>query len=213
MLEKLTPDIAAFHGYGYTADPEDIQNGVKYVKATLAQYGMASAELWNTEASWGDASLSSEDDRASWMIRYQIVQAFSGVSRFTWYAYDNCQWGTLRAGALCPASAAAGIREAAVAYATVERWLTGATLQSCETHADGTWICKMTRDNGYVAWAAWNSKHETSTLMSSEMPGVVQYRDWQNQKNLIAGNVEVGAMPILLENQDGYKTNGSTKKQ
>lgn len=198
-------DVATFHGYGYTANPEGLQNGVLYMRSTLAQYGMGSAELWNTEASWGDSAGLTEDEQASWVIRYQIVQAISGVSRFMWYAYDNCKWGTLWDSGSCKISnSAPGSREAATAYATAQQWLTGATVQSCEEHADGTWLCKLTRSGNYVAWAVWNSNGTAITLNASDMPGMAQYRDWQNQKTTVASSVEIGAMPILLENEDGF---------
>jgi hypothetical protein len=197
-------DIAAFHGYGYGTDPEDIHNGVDYMRSTLSQFGLGSVELWNTEASWSPTSGLTQDEQASWVMRYQIVQAFSGVSRFMWYAYDNCTWGTLWGSPACDQTGdPAGTHEPAVAYATVQQWLTGATLQSCEEYADGTWLCELTRSGGYVAWAVWNSKGTTITLNASSMPGLVQYRDWQNQKTVIANSVEIGGMPILLENEDG----------
>jgi hypothetical protein len=200
-------DVAAFHGYGYTSDPENIRDGVNYMRSVLAQYGLGSLELWNTEASWGDGTLPDQGEQASWVIRYQLMQALSGVSRFTWYAYDNCLWGTLWEGSLCtPKSDAPRVHEAAVAYATVQHWLTGATLRSCEDHADGTWLCELTRADGYVAWAAWNSKGANITLNSSAMTGLVQFRDWQDQKSAILDSVEIGPMPILLENKDGFKT-------
>jgi hypothetical protein len=198
-------DIAAFHGYGYGADPEMIESGVGAMKSTLAGFGLGSAELWNTEASWGNGSLPTGDQQASWVIRYHIVQAFAGVARFTWYAYDNCQWGTLWNSPLCTqTSASSGATEASVAYATVQKWLTGATLGSCSEYADGTWLCELTRANGYAAFAAWNSNGDQVTLQSSSLPGLVQYRDWQNQTHAITDRVELGAMPVLLENASAF---------
>ena len=69
-------DIATFHGYGYTENPEAIYFGVASMRATLAKSGLENAELWNTEASWsplrGPVTQSWE---ASWLIRYHIMQA------------------------------------------------------------------------------------------------------------------------------------------
>jgi hypothetical protein len=198
-------DIAAFHGYGYSNDPEDIRKGTMYVRGILSQYGLGSADLWDTEASWGDGTLPTQDEEASWVIRFQIMQALSGVSRFTWYAYDNCNWGTLWGGGLCETTSdPPGLHEAAVAYSTVQQWLTGATLHSCSQHADGTWLCNLTRPGGYVAWAVWNSKGTSITLNASSIQELVQYRNWQNEKTTITGSVQIGTMPILLENEDGF---------
>lgn len=81
-------DVASFHGYGYT-QPEDIVHGVAQLKKTLARHGLSSLELWDTEASWGTTAVNDEEPEASWLMRFHLAQAVSGVSRFVWYAYDN----------------------------------------------------------------------------------------------------------------------------
>lgn len=196
-------DIAAFHGYGYANNPEAIYPGVQSMQSTLSQYGLGNVELWNTEASWGDGSYT-QDYEASWLMRYYIVQAASGVSRFMWYAYDNCGWGTLW-GPSCSATPDTwtGPREASGAYATVQQWLTGATVESCESYADGTWMCKLTRPGDYVALAVWNSDGNSTTVPVDDSLGLTQYRDWQNNKAALGGTLVVGQMPVLLENKDG----------
>jgi polysaccharide biosynthesis protein PslG len=199
-------DIATFHGYGYTADPEDIYQGVAFMRATLAQFGLGKAELWNTEASWSPLHTpATQTWQASWLMRYQIIQAAAGVSRFIWYAYDNCSWGTLW-GPACGATPDSwtGIRAPGTAYSVVEEWLTGASVQYCEAHADGLWACRLTRSNGYVAWAVWNGRDVTVNLHVPAGWGLAQYRDWQNHKQPLGANVSVGQMPVLLENKDGF---------
>jgi hypothetical protein len=198
-------DVAAFHGYGYTDDPEDIYQGVQDMANTLAQYGLGGVEMWNTEASWGQDLNQTQDGDASWLMRYHIVQAITGVSRFIWYAYDNCDWGTLW-GPSCgmPQDSWTGIRPAGTAYGVVQQWLTGATVEYCEAHADGTWACKLTRPNGYVAWAVWSSNGNSITTPVPSGWGLVQYRDWQNEKLPLESEMIIGPMPILLENMDGF---------
>lgn len=198
-------DIAAFHGYGYTTNPEDIGIGVNYMKSTLSRYGLGSAELWDTEASWGNGTSATQDQQASWLIRFQVMQELSGVSRFTWYAYDNCDWGTLWGSNLCTnQNLLPGVHESGTAYSTVQSWLSGATLQSCEGFADGTWLCNLSRSRGYAAWIAWNSKGNSTVVSTSSMQGVTQYRDWKNEKHAITGSVQVGSMPILIENENVF---------
>jgi hypothetical protein len=194
-------DIAAFHGYGYTDDPEDIYRGIKMTRETLARYGLEHAELWNTEASWGEHEGSTQEWGASWLMRYDIVQAAAGVSRFIWYSYDNCEWGTLW-GNSCGAlrDSWTGIRAAGVAYGTVEHWLLGAKVEYCESHLDGVWACRLTRPNGYLGWAVWKGKGGETTVNVPNGLGLIQYRDWQNHKHAAGVNIVVGPMPILLEN-------------
>jgi polysaccharide biosynthesis protein PslG len=195
-------DIVAFHGYGYTTNPEDIYTGAEHMRSTLAQYGLGEAEIWNTEASWGDVAPSTQG-QVSWLIRYHVVQTLSGVSRFTWYAYDNCAWGTLYGGSTCTqTSDAPGPHNASTAYATVEQWLTGATPQACESHEDGTWLCAFTRPGGYVGWIVWNNSGRQVALPTISAPELVQYRDWENQVHLFTSSVTIGSVPILLENKN-----------
>jgi len=198
-------DIAAFHGYGYADAPEDIYQGVQFMRNTLAQYGLGEVELWNTEASWGQDVNQTQEGDASWLMRYQIVQATTGVSRFIWYAYDNCGWGTLW-GYSCgtPPDSWTGLRAAGTAYGVVQQWLVGANVEYCEAHADGTWACKLTRPDNYVAWAVWSSNGNSITAPVPSGWGLVQYRDWQNQKSSLGTDMVIGAMPILLENKDGF---------
>ncbi len=195
-------DIAAFHGYGYTKDPEDIYRGIKITRDTLAQHGLEHVELWNTEASWGQHEGYTQEWEASWLMRYHIVQAAAGVSRFIWYSYDNCEWGTLWGNSCgAPRDSWTGIRPAGVAYGTVKHWLLSAKVEYCESHLDGVWACKLTRPNGYLGWAVWNRKGGQATVNVPDGWGLIQYRDWQNHKHAAGENIVVGLMPILLENR------------
>jgi hypothetical protein len=92
-------DVAAFHGYGAT-NPEEIVSQVQSLNQILAKYGMSNLQLWNTEANWGSLPVVGQS-QASWLMRYHVALATTGVSRFVWYAYDNCSWGTLWEG-YCP---------------------------------------------------------------------------------------------------------------
>ncbi len=197
-------DIVAFHGYGYTADPEDIYTGAQKMHSMLAKYGLGAAEMWNTEASWGNIAPSALE-QVSWVIRYHVTQSFSGVSRFTWYAYDNCTWGTLYGAQGCTQTGdSPGPHDPATAYSTVEQWLAGATPQYCESHKDGTWLCAFTRPGGYADWIVWNSSGRQITLSTASAPALVQYRDWENQVHPFTSSVTIDSVPILLENRNAF---------
>ncbi len=87
-------DIASFHGYGAT-QPEDIVSSVAQFRQILAKHGLSQLDLWDTEASWGQTLPNDQQSEAAWLLRFHVAQLASGVSRFIWYAYDNCAWGTL----------------------------------------------------------------------------------------------------------------------
>jgi len=196
-------DVAAFHGYGSTTDgaPEQIVTQVQSLNQILANHGLSNLQLWNTEASWG--SLTSVDqDQASWLMRYHVALALTGVSRFIWYAYDNCGWGTLWEAPWCsnPLMPLAQVTAPGEAYAVIENWLSGANLVSCQTYQNGLWVCEFERPGNYSAWMVWSS---TGTEIAVPIPansGLTVYRDWQNDVNSLPAELTVGEMPVLLGN-------------
>jgi hypothetical protein len=197
-------DVVAFHGYppnGTATDAEEIVGEVQSLNQTLANHGLSNLQLWNTESSWG--SLTSVDqDQASWLMRYHTALAVSGVSRFIWYAYDNCGWGTLWEAPWCaaPAEPTSQVTVAGTAYAVIENWLSGATLTNCQTYQNGLWVCQLQRPGNYSAWMVWSS---TGTEIPVPIPvssGLTVYRDWQNNVTPLPSELTVGEMPVLLGN-------------
>lgn len=197
-------DIASFHGYvwhGY--QPEQIVTGVQNLRQALAQYGLSNLELWNTEASFELDTYLNQDQQASWAMRYHAAQAALGVTRFIWYAYDQCSWGTLWSSPLCTANQGptGQLTEAGTAYGTIENWFIGANLTQCQQYKNGLWTCELQRSGGYDAWMLWSS---TGTNISVPVPqnlGLTVYRDWQGRVNSLPAELTVSQMPVLLENQ------------
>lgn len=193
-------DVASFHGYGYT-QPEDIIDGVAQLNNTLGKHGLARLALWDTEASWGTTTTNNQEQEVSWLMRFHMAQALSGVSRFVWYAYDNCAWGTLW-GPACRDTTDSwqGVRLPGEAYASVQGWMVGATLTHCEQYEDGLWACELQRTGGYEGWMLWDS---TGTGRSVLVPNGLQltdYRDWQNNTRVLPAEITVDQLPVLVEN-------------
>jgi len=193
-------DVASFHGYGYK-QPEDIVQGTDQLKGILGRHGLAHLELWNTEASWGNTTTYDQEQEASWLMRYHMVQAVSGVSRFVWYAYDNCSWGTLW-GPACGNSSDnwQGLRPAGEAYETLEGWMVGATLTHCERYRNGLFACELQRTGGHAGWMLWSSTGARLPILIPKKLQLTDYRDWQNNIRALSGEVTVDQMPILVEN-------------
>lgn len=195
-------DVATFHGY-HATNPEDIAPQIQSLNVVLAQHGLANLPLWNTEASWGNTSTALGQDQASWLMRYHMVQAASGVSRFVWYVYDNCGWGTLWENTVCvnPQNPVGKVTVPGQAYAVIESWMSGATLPSCQQYQNGLWACELTRAGGFDSWMLWSS---TGTSISVPIPSnssLTYYKDWQNNLNGLSSSISVSEMPVLLENQ------------
>ena len=196
-------DIASFHGYGAT-NPEDIVAGVQLIKLTLAKYGLADRQLWNTEASWGPETSELGEQQASWLMRYHIALVASGVSRFIWYAYDNCTWGTLWLGSSCRSSQGApnSITIPGTAYGVIESWLTGASLDHCDHYQNNLWACELHRARGFAGWMLWSASGTSISVPIPDTIGLTVYRDWQNNVNALPAQIIVSQMPVLLETHD-----------
>ena len=159
----------------------------------ISRYGLNDKPLWDTEGSWGSASLT-EQDKADFVARWYILHAANGFSRTYWYAYDNQTYGTLW-------SPATGENAGADAYQGVRNWLLGATVeppdyQGTSTY-DALYTVDMTRTDGSPARAVW---HTISSRTYSVPDTFKHYRDLDGTVHTIQdGTVSVGQEPILLE--------------
>ena len=195
-----TIDIVAFHGYSSIGlAPEQIQGGVYQLQAAMAQHGVGSLPVWDTESSWRDnTNLGTGEPQAAWLAKHLLLEQSIGVQRAFWYAYDTPSWGTLWA-------STTGLNTAGDAYGQVEKWLTGVTVsQPCaaEPADQTTFVCGYTRSGGYVAQAVWNTAGSKSYAVPSQL---VQYHDLSgNVHGVSGGAVEISTTPILLENKSVF---------
>jgi hypothetical protein len=195
-------DVVSFHGYEIS-NPENIATEIPSLNQTLAKHGLSNLQLWNTEASWGSMT-SVGQPQVSWLMRYHVLLAMSGVSRFIWYSYDNCGWGTLWETTFCsnPQMPVGQLTDPGKSYAVIENWLVGAALSSCRQYANGLWACELQRTGGYEGWMLWSSAGTDITVPITEDSGLTVYRDWQNKVNALPMELTVGQIPVLLENHD-----------
>jgi hypothetical protein len=197
-------DVATFHGYDVIG-PEDVALELPQLRSTLAQHGLGNLELWDTEASWGQNESPDTETQASWLMRDYVLHAVSGVSRFVWYAYDSCDYGTLWVTKECSgliAGAQQGLNAPGDAYAVIQHWLTGASVTQCLSYQNGLWACELQRSGDYDAWMLWSS---TGTEIAVPLPNgseLTMYRDWQDNAQQLPTQLSVGQMPVLLENHD-----------
>ena len=197
-------DIVAFHGYENGSAPESFATQVQSFRQLLKKDGLSSLQLWNTEASWGEETSSANQNQASWLMRYHAIQVATGVSRFVWYAYDNCDWGTLWSISPCGNTQATPNTQNApgLAYGVIETWLTGANLVRCDEYQNGLWACELNRSGNYTAWMLWSSAGTSISVPTPKTFGLTVYRDWKNNVNILPAALTVDQMPVLLESQD-----------
>jgi Cellulase (glycosyl hydrolase family 5) len=181
-------DIVTFHSYH--SNPEALIDDVKNMRAVMAEYGLSSKPLWNTEGSWGTANLSSVQ-QAGFVARFYLLQWSAKVSRAYWYAWDDPEWGTLW-------DDKPGPHPAALAYQQVYRWMVGATISPCSVASDNTWTCILIGGTGQRTLAVWNSATTESYRPAKQYS---QYLDLAGNMNPVSGAVTIGYNPILLLSQ------------
>ena len=211
-------DGGAFHGYpgvqGVTPFPMPDDEGTPgctsavscwgsiatkatQMRAVFDQNGLAGKPMYQTEGSWGNATVTDPNTQIAWITRFTLLQAglrsslnLQLAAWFTW-ASPAFGWGIIEDTSGNPTSAGAAYRE-------VYHWLVGATAASCSGGSDGTWTCALTRPGGYVAKAVWNTKGSTAFTPG---PGYTQFRDVSGATTPITpgGYVTIGPKPVLVE--------------
>jgi len=179
-------DVVTFHSYQST--PEAVARDASAMKSLAAKYGLMAKPIWDTEGSWGAASLT-VDQQSSFLARVYLLLWSQGVSRFYWYAWDSAAFGSLW-------SSAHGSSPAADAYTQVYRWMVGATMdRPCSPASDSTWTCTLSRPGGDRALVVWNS------LGSKDYVPAVTYRsyfDLAGTRHQVHAPVIIGSEPILF---------------
>jgi polysaccharide biosynthesis protein PslG len=195
-------DAVAFHGYpsdcctaNSQPQPEEVNGIITAVKSAMSAHGQAGKPLWDTEGGWGEnVTTPSVSNQAAFLARHYLLQWSGGVSRFSWYAWDNASWGELW-------SSGSGINAAGTAYAQVYDWMVGASMEGpCAVVSGTVWSCTLARTGGYQALAVWNTAGPSSYTPASAYTKV---RSLAGTTTTIAPGsaTMIGIQPLLFENQ------------
>jgi hypothetical protein len=199
-------DIIDYHLYVSPGPPEEMVGFIQQVKEIMTRNGAANKPLWNTESAWaiqnkqnivpGNGYLGrvlSPDEAASYLARAFVLSWASGVSRFYWYSWDNYVSGLVDHDGKT-------LKSPAIAYGEIQKWLIGARMDSCDTDANGTWPCAISRDGGYRGWIIWNP-NQTQKFELPRDWDARRMRDLRGSKREISpkAEIEIGPSPVLLE--------------
>lgn len=189
-------DIVGFHFYVHGNPPEAMAALAQDVRRVLRANNIRKP-VWNTEAGWDEPKpFPSTDLAAAYVARSYLLLLASGIKRFYWYAWDNHGWVSLE----MTESDNVTLKPAARAYATVEQWLVGAMMRSCNSDAAGNWICELDR-NGQRQWIVWNSQRPSRFPVNA---------DWHLTRSIAllgpdhkvdGSEIQIGPMPMLLESR------------
>jgi hypothetical protein len=206
-------DAIAVHGYVQTPhrpwSPENFLNDLSLVETLLSKDRQVKP-VWDTEASWGNASKTGPRDldmQAAYVARFYLLHWSAGVPRFYWYQWNSQD----DVGTLWVPDRHNGkgtILKPGVAYGQMYQWMVGAKLTSrCSNGNNGSvWKCDLSRSGGYQARAIWDTAMSCNqgtckTTQYQVDPKYKQYRTLDGRKIAITrSTVPIGAKPILLEN-------------
>lgn len=189
-------DVLGYHFYTSPGPPEDMVPSVLRVKKVLANHGIATMPIWNTEIGWQSNNFVDDDQRMGYVARTALVSWALGIDRFSWYAWDNHDWCTLWMTERDDTTPA----PAATAYTMIQRWLVGSRMTSCLKNDGGTWMCTLIQPGGRIANIVWNSQRSVPVRAPA---------NWNTTSvqslNGDFGRIEpgawfmAGASPVLLE--------------
>lgn len=202
-------DVIGFHFYMPYAPPETMLKEIREVRKIMVKHGIASKPLWNTETGWWISNTDGSEDPpsmdpdwiklepkqgAEFLARALILSWAAGVQRFYWYSWDHLGMGLME-----PKSKA--LKPAAVAYATVVRWLRGASIDACEAN-QGIWTCRIRSPQGEPQNISWRAADANSAGFIRAGDSFTSYETLlgagKQRKIDATRRIPVNAGPILI---------------
>ncbi len=174
--------------------PESSMELLAAIRVVLERHGVAKP-IWNTEVNFGLTGLpvspvSTKQQMAN-VARTYLLNAANGVERVYWYGWDQQQIvDTLLTEPDGVTATAAG-----KAFRTVQRWMNGATVQSCDVDAGGTYLCTLTHGDE-LRRVYWNPTTSTS-LTPPQDASSLESADGDD-RNLTSGqSLDIGRLPVM----------------
>lgn len=202
-------DIIAYHFYapprsGETeaGNPESLLGSIAALEVQLAGSGQHK-QLWATEIGWSILNDDHNfDDPPSWMgkpvtpdtgaaylARMYILGWAAGLSRIYWYAWRDEYFGMTEANGAPKAPE--------IAFGTIQKWLLGATLRTCDRNSAGVWTCKLTEPNRKEGVILWSENRPASVSLDPEWH-VDRAEHLDGSWSIVKDTLAVGIDPVLL---------------
>jgi hypothetical protein len=188
-------DVIGYHFYvGSNVPPEAMVTLIDSVKAVIAKHGLSSKPLWDTEGGWLGNTMLPPETGAAWLARAFILHWAAGVSRFYWYCWEGHRGMQIELvgpdnGALTPAG---------LAFATIQKWMTGAVLTGCSVSQNGLWTCGLER-NGRSSHILWSARGDIEASIPAAWPAS-EVDSLNGTKSGLQGmSIQVGAEPVLIQ--------------
>jgi len=176
--------------------PESSMELLAAIRVVLARHGVTKP-IWNTEVNYGLTGLpvspTATKQQIANVARTYLLNAANRVERVYWYGWDQQQI----VDTLTTYADGVTVTPAGRAFRTVQRWMEGATVQSCGADALGTYLCTLTYDGG-VRRVYWNPSVEASVELPS---GSTRLQRLAGDAHAIptTSNLEVDGVPLMVE--------------
>jgi Glycosyl hydrolase family 10 len=204
-------DVVGYHPYGIPLSnetlprsPEEMLTQIRAVKSAALQMGLQKP-FWATEVGWYVLN----DDQnpqpaptwmgkplepelaAAYLSRTYVLGWAAGLDRIFWYCWRHGYMGLTEFNGDAKAPA--------VAYATVQRWLVGKLLISCDRNNAGSWLCQLKLANGGSEFIAW-TEGKSGQLDIDPSWGIRGYKTLDGRGHELGNptSVEISDSPILL---------------
>ncbi len=191
-------DIIGYHFYTRTR-PESMLKLILPVKDVMRKHGVGDKPLWNTESGWIRNPRTDHIDPVQqapgWAARAYILNWAAGVQRFYWYAWDDDGGDSIPFTNEDESTATIS----ANAYAEVQKWLIGSSMNSCESDDNGTWVCKLTRESSSSAWILWNENQNSKFDVPKSWQIQTCTRLSGERSACGAESIDIGEIPLLLD--------------
>lgn len=194
-------NIIGFHFYFAPVPPESLISEVNDIHKVMHNSHVAWKPIWDTENGWGGKQLDAQT-QAAYVARVLILDWVAGVERVVWY-----QWGNPAVPLPLVTEDKKTPNEAGTAFATVEKWMLGAVLDSCDADdvpawgkaSQSMWTCDLQRGN-QAGKVVWNPDGDAAFTVPVSWP--VRYMHYISGKSVaLPANrrITIGIQPILLD--------------
>lgn len=190
-------DVIAWHGYAGRNDrpalpPEGLDHQIQSLRAVMARYNLSQLPIWDTEGGWGrNTQLPDEQEQASFLAKWFLINFTNGVARAYWYQWDNPDWGTLW-------RQDSGVTAAGAVVPQVYDWLNGTTaVRPCGPEpSSALWVCELQKGKQLYR-AAWST---SGSVPFQAMDRVKAYTELGGTMQAPSGKpVIVGSRPVLFQ--------------
>ena len=176
--------------------PESSMELLGAIRVVLARHGVTKP-IWNTEVNYGLTGLpvspTNTKQQAANVARTYLLNAANRVERVYWYGWDQQQI----VDTLLTYADGITVTPAGRAFRTVQRWMAGATVQSCDTDTFGTYLCTLTYDGG-VRRVYWNPS-ATVPVPFPDGATTFEKADGTSGRPRAGESLDVGQLPVMVQ--------------